>query len=194
MRRIALFFALAPIAFFASARDDGKAAALPTGQSLPYMGDPAPAQLRVLAPLLGDWSINTRVRTAEAPEQELHFAGQATGRLAYNGQFLRLEGSASDGKEREEYVVLYRYDPARASYRRWYFSSVGIASEFEGHWNAETKTMTWTLLNPAAGRSGTLTDTFHADGYTTDVVYKDGAGKIVRHATLEAVRKPAQAR
>lgn len=155
---------------------------------LPYMGNPAPAELQVLAPLLGDWSIATRVQSAESPGQELRFAGQARARLAYNGQFIQLDGSASNGKEREEYVVLYRYDSAQRVYRRWYFSSIGLASEFVGRWDAATKTMTWTLLNPSPGRTGVLTDTLRPDGFSTDVVYRDDTGKVTRHAVLTAAR------
>ncbi|WP_144034453.1 DUF1579 family protein [Sphingomonas sp. IBVSS2] len=155
---------------------------------LPYMGSPAPAELQVLAPLLGDWSIATRVQTAESPGRELRFAGKARARLAYNGQFIQLDGSASDGKEREEYVVLYRYDSARRVYRRWYFSSIGLASEFVGRWDGATKTMTWTLLNPSPGRTGVLTDTLRPDGFSTDVVYRDDTGKVTRHAVLTAAR------
>ncbi|WP_286710830.1 MULTISPECIES: hypothetical protein [Sphingomonas] len=155
---------------------------------LPYMGSPAPAELQVLTPLLGDWSIATRVQSAESPGQELRFAGQARARLAYNGQFIQLDGSASNGKEREEYVVLYRYDSTQRVYRRWYFSSIGLVSEFVGRWDGTAKTMTWTLLNPGPGRTGVLTDTLGPDGFSTDVVYKDDAGKVTRHAVLTAAR------
>ncbi len=158
---------------------------------LPYSGEPAPAQLQVLAPLAGSWKLEIVVRSAAEPGKETRITGSALGQWMLNGKFLRLDGRTSDGSVREEYTVLYAYDVAKSLYRRWYFSSIGLTSEAEGRWNEPEKKMTWTLLHAGENRSGILVDSLGRDTVTTDVVYKDGSGKVVRSVAIRAVRAPS---
>ncbi len=84
------------------------------GNNLPYAGNPPSAQLQVLAPLVGNWSLDIQVAPNAGAPQGVHFAGEAVGQRLLNGQFIRIDGRTSDGKTREEYFVLYWYDAGKA--------------------------------------------------------------------------------
>lgn len=158
---------------------------------LPYAGTPPPEQLQVLAPWVGSWTLDIQVAPNAQSKQGVHFTGKAVGEPQLHGQFIRVNGETSNGSTREEYTILYRYDAAKAQYRRWYFSSIGLASEFEGHWDASRQEMTWTLLNPIGNQAGTLVESVSSNVMTTRVTYRDGDGNIVRSAVNRATRAPS---
>ncbi|WP_169558678.1 DUF1579 family protein [Myxococcus stipitatus] len=157
---------------------------------LPYAGNPAPAELQVLAPWVGEWTLDIQVAPNAQSQQGVHFTGQAVGQQLLNGQFIRVDGQATNGSTREEYFILYGYDTGRAVYRRWYYSSIGLVSEFEGHWDAARRELTWSLLNPARNQTATIVYAVTADLVTTNVIYKDSEGNVVRSAVNRATRKP----
>ncbi len=156
--------------------------------ALPYAGAPAPAQLDVLAPWVGAWSLDIQVAPGAANPQGMRFTGRAVGRREFNGQFIRVDGRTSNGKTREEYSALYWYDAGKAVYRRAYFSSIGLASFFEGRWDEAKREMTWTLMNPRENQRGTVVEAIGPKGITTRVAYTDGAGTLVRSAVNQATR------
>lgn len=158
-------------------------------QPLPYAGRPAPAELEVLAPWIGDWSLDIEVAPSAGAPDGVRFTGTATGRRLLNGQFIRVDGQTSNGKTREEYFILYAFDPGKSLYRRWYFSSIGLVSEFEGRWDQARREMTWTLLNSASNQTATIVYAIAPDTITTHVTYRDAEGRIVRNVVNRATRK-----
>ncbi len=160
-------------------------------QALPYAGRPAAAELEVLAPWVGDWSLDIEVAPSAGAPDGVRFTGSATGRRLLNGQFIRVDGQTSNGKTREEYFVLYTFDPGKALYRRWYFSSIGLVSEFEGRWDQAKGEMTWTLLSATGGQSATIVYAIAPDRITTHVTYRGADGKVTRSAVNRATRKPS---
>lgn len=160
-------------------------------QTLPYAGKPAAAQLEVLAPWIGDWSLDIEVAPNAGAPDGVRFTGSATGRRLLNGQFIRVDGQTSNGKTREEYFILYAFDAGKSLYRRWYFSSIGLVSEFEGRWDQAKREMTWTLLNATGNQSATIVYAIAPDRITTHVTYRGADGKIARSAINRATRKPS---
>lgn len=160
-------------------------------QTLPYAGRPAPAELEVLAPWIGDWALDIEVAPNAGAPDGIRFTGSATGRRLLNGQFIRVDGQTSNGKTREEYFILYTFDSGKSLYRRWYFSSIGLVSEFEGRWDQAKREMTWTLLNATGNQSATIVYEIASDRITTHVTYRGADGKIARSAVNRATRKPS---
>ncbi|MBJ6759179.1 DUF1579 family protein [Myxococcaceae bacterium JPH2] len=158
--------------------------------SLPYAGNAPPAQLQALAPWVGSWTLDIQVAPSAQSPQGAHFTGTANGQPQLHGQFIRVNGQTSNGSTREEYSIVYGYDPDKDVYRRWYFSSIGLVNEFEGHWDAARQELTWSLLSPAGHQSATIVESFAPDEITTRVTYKDSAGNIARSAINRATRKP----
>ncbi|QSQ13766.1 DUF1579 family protein [Myxococcus landrumensis] len=179
------------LALAASAISCAAHAPLPSPEEqIPYAGNPAPAELQVLAPWVGEWSLDIQVAPNAQSKQGVHFTGKAVGQQLLNGQFIRVDGQTSNGATREEFFILYGYDPGKAVYRRWYYSSIGLVSEFEGRWDASRKEMTWNLLNPARNQTGTIVYAVTADMVTVNVTYKDSEGNVVRSVVNRATRKP----
>ncbi|MBU8897805.1 hypothetical protein KRR26_19495 [Corallococcus sp. M34] len=162
-------------------------------EQLPYAGNPPPVQLQVIAPWVGSWALDIQVAPSAQSPQGAHFTGQAVGQQQLHGQFIRVNGQTSNGSTREEYSIVYGYDTDKDVYRRWYFSSIGLINEFEGHWDSARQEMTWKLISPAGHQTATLVESFTADAITTHVTYKDSAGNVARSAVNRATRGPATA-
>ena len=111
-------------------------------KKLPFVGPPPPEELQVLAPLVGQWTSQWEFRPSLQHKEGFKATGAATGQWLHNRHFIRVEGSNAGAKYREEATVLYSYDAKKKCYRRWLFTSSGLATESEGHWDEGKKTMT----------------------------------------------------
>lgn len=159
------------------------------GQQPPFAGPAPPEELRVLAPLVGQWTSRSEVRPSLQAKEGFTVTGEVTGQWLPNRHFLRLQGTTTSAKHREEVTVLYGYDARKKVYRRWLFSSTGLATESEGHWDGGKKTMTWKPLHLPPDVTGSVTDVFTKDRVETTVSFKRGDGQVLTDFTVTATRK-----
>jgi len=158
-------------------------------EDLPFLGSPPPQELQVFADRIGEWTSKWEVRPNIQNREGFTATGQATGKWIHNRHFLRMEGTSTSSKFREESSVLYGYDASKKVYRRWLFTSSGLASEAEGHWDEAKRTMTWKALNLPAGVTGTITEVHEKDRIQTTVLIKRNDGQVLTDLTVVATRK-----
>jgi hypothetical protein len=107
--------------------------------------------------------------------------GKATGEWILDGRFMRQTwtAEAAEGIPRLSGVTLMTYDPRQRTYRSWIFYSNGASGESQGAWNAQTRTMTWTMRDAESGGTVVTTATFAEGGDETwSIVEKDRDGKV----------------
>jgi len=158
-------------------------------EKLPFAGPPSPEELQVLAPLIGEWNSKLEARPSLQDKEGYTAKGQATGQWLHNRHFIRLEGTTTGSKFRGDSTVLYSYDTKKKVYRRWLFSSSGLATESEGQWDKDNRTMTWKALNLAPNVTGTLSDVVTEDRIETTVLFKTDDGKVLVDVKMIATRK-----
>jgi hypothetical protein len=158
-------------------------------KDLPFAGPAPPDELQVLAPLVGQWTSQSEVRPSRQHKVGFKATGMATGQWLHNRHFLRLEATVTSEKFREEATVLYSYDGRKKIYRRWLFSSSGLATESEGQWNAAKKTMTWKVLHLPPNVAGSVIDVVTYDRIVTTVSVMDADGQVLTDMTVTATRK-----
>ena len=157
--------------------------------TLPFAGPPAPEELQVLAPLVGKWTLKAELRPSLQVKEALATTGEMKGEWLHNRHFIRLESSTASDTFREEGSVLYTYDAKRKIYRRWFFSSGGLATESEGQWEESKRTITWKQLNLGPNVTGTVTDVIAKDRIETSVLFQRDDGQILRDVRITATPK-----
>jgi RND family efflux transporter MFP subunit len=143
--------------------------------------------MELFSSLVGKWRTESVARPS-AESKEGHTAtGEAIGQWLHNGHFLRLEGSIDSTPDRTEYTMLLSYDRNRKTYRRWAFTSAGVAAESVGSWDEATATMTWT------GTQGNVTtlvkQKLEKDRFVETHLFKRDDGAVLRDLTFTAQRK-----
>jgi hypothetical protein len=159
------------------------------GKDLPFAGAAPPEELQVLAPLIGTWNTKIDARPSLQDKDGYKSEGQLTGEWLHNKQFLRITSVTAGAKFRGESTLLYSYDVRKKAYRRWLFTSTGIASESEGQWDAGKRTMSWKGVHVAPGTVATVTDVFQDDRVDTTVLIKNAEGQTMVDVSMTAVRK-----
>jgi RND family efflux transporter MFP subunit len=156
-----------------------------------FLGPAAPEELQVLASLVGKWSTKTESRPSLESKEALTASGEAAGQLLHNGHFIRLEGTIDSKAGRTEYTLLMTYDRKQKVYRRWAFTSAGVAAASTGEWDEAARTMTWTATQ---GNVTTLIkQVLEKDRFVESHLFKRDDGTITRDLTFTAERKkPAE--
>jgi hypothetical protein len=163
----------------------------PPGQPPPFVGSPPPEELQVLAPLVGTWTVKSVGRPSVPNQDGFTATGEMTGQWLHNRQFLRLESKLAGSKYREEFTILYTYDTRKKVYRRWLFSSSGLATEAEGQWDERSRTMHWKPLHLSANVTGSVTEVLTPDRFESTVFFKRNDGQVLTDLTATATRKKA---
>jgi hypothetical protein len=158
-----------------------------------FLGQAAPEELQVLAPLLGKWSTKTVARPSVESKEGQTATGECAGQWLHNGHFLRLEGTGSFKDGRMEFTILLTYDRNQKAYRRWAFTSTGTAAESTGRWDEPTKTMTWTNRT-AAGTTYVVKQVLEKDRFVESHLQKRDDGTIVRDLTITGDRNKQPAK
>lgn len=158
-------------------------------KELPFLGPAPPEELQVLAPLVGQWSSKMEARPSLQNKGGYVATGEFTGQWFHNRHFIRLEGKAAGKKYKEEFTLLYSYDAKKKAYRRWLFTSAGLAAESEGQWNKDTSTMTWKPLKLPENITGTIIDVVTKDRFESTIRLKRDDGEAAVDTTVSAVRK-----
>jgi hypothetical protein len=91
--------------------------------------------------LLGSWRSTYKIlKTALNPEERRGTA-ESTFAKVLGGKFIQEKRQHSD---KTTHLTMYTYDPEHKVYAAWWFSSTGQTAAYEGKWDAEARTMTWT--------------------------------------------------
>jgi hypothetical protein len=87
-------------------------------------------------------------------------------------------------------TTIMTYDPRQKAYRSWGFYSTGAMGESRGAWDAQTRTMTWTIRDAEAGGEAVTKATFPEDGRETwSITEKDRDGKVVGEISGRSTRR-----
>jgi hypothetical protein len=131
-------------------------------------------ELQVLNHWVGSW--DTVITSKESPFTK----GRATTKWILDGRFVQQSGSLAtrDGSKTMKVTTIMTYDPKRGAYRMWTFVSDGFASEAEGKWDSNARTMTSTSINE--GTTAKTTANFAEDGIEKwEIVVTDRNGMVV---------------
>lgn len=158
-------------------------------KDLPFVGASPPEELKVLAPLVGHWTTKSEGRPSLQSKAGFTATGEMTGQWLHNRHFIRLESKFAGAKYREDATVLYSYDAKKKAYRRWLFTSSGLATESVGQWHEAKRTMTWKPLNMAPNVTGSVVDVIAKDQTVTTVQFKRDDSQILTDITVTATRK-----
>ena len=147
------------------------------------------AEMKLFSSLVGNWESHVVHRPSTTDEKGYVSKGEATGEWILQMRFLRVTGHSTSDAGRLDYQVLFTYDKRQKIYRRWAFTSNGIALEGTGQWNSETKTMKWTAINVPENVSLTVTSVTKEDGWT-DILYGELAnGNVLIDQTWTTSKK-----
>lgn len=160
-----------------------------TAEKPAFMGPPPPEELKILAPLVGQWKTESTAKPSLAHKDGLTSKGEHTWQWIHNGHFLRLEGSSVSKAGRFEYSEIIGYNRNTKKFRRFVFSTDGIAAETIGEWDPETQTMTWTAVGLPEGWSAVGKTTLGKDKVAFSLFIKNNRDETVRDVSLTAERK-----
>jgi len=154
-----------------------------------FVGPPAPEELEVLAPLVGQWEIHVDVKPSLALKNGYSSNGEATARWIHNGHYLHLDGFANSASGRFEWSEIIAYDRNARQFRRFVFSTEGFAAQSVGRWNDKTQTMRWKVVSLPDRWSGEATTHFGKDSVDFTLLITNDQGKTTRSSSMTMVDK-----
>jgi hypothetical protein len=188
MRKRGLALPISLILVFIATPAFGQASAK-VGGDPPFVGLPPPKELEVLEPFVGKWTTTAKVRPSLRQKEEVDAKGEITGTWLHNRHFIRLEGFGKGDKYRLEFTVMMTYDARTSVYRRWTFTSAGLAGQAEGQWDDAAKTMTWKDISAPPNVTGSVKDVLSQDRFETTVFFKTADGQVLADSTTTATRQ-----
>ena len=163
---------------------------LPKGKDTPA-AKPADrsAEQKVLDRFIGTWRSKHKLLKAKWTPVETAAEADLTYSRVLGGKFVEERGKGKDTNKTQG-RVMYTYDTQRKSYRLWRFSSTGQASEAAGRWDADTRTLTWTLVATPGQEFTTIARHrfVNDDTFEWDVASKDGKGTVLLRMKGKATR------
>jgi hypothetical protein len=160
-----------------------------TAEKPVFMGPAPPEELKILASLVGQWKTEATAKPSLAHKDGLTSKGEQSWQWIHNGHFLRLEGSSISKAGRFEYSEIISYHRNTKKFRRFVFSTDGIAAETIGEWDPETKTMTWTAVGLPEGWSAVGKTILGKDKTIFTLFIKNNRDETVRDVVVTAERK-----
>jgi hypothetical protein len=154
-----------------------------------FVGSSPPKELKVLEPLIGQWTIEVRVKPSLAVKEGFTSKGEAACRWIHNGHYLLLEGFSDAASGRFEWTEIITYDQRSGQFRRFVFSTEGIVAESVGKWDAKTQTMTWTVVSLPDRWSGTATTRLDNDTVDITLLVMNDRGQKTRDSSMIMQRK-----
>jgi hypothetical protein len=141
-------------------------------------------ELQHLSNYVGSWDVVITSKNAR------YIRGQATTKWILGSRYVQQTGSlaASDGSKDMKVTTLMTYDPRKRAYRMWTFMSDGFASEAEGQWDSNARTMT--SISHNEGYTTKTTAHFPEDGIEKwEMVVTDQAGKAITRTSGTNTRR-----
>ena len=145
-------------------------------------------ELQVLERFVGSWEETVDLKPAGWVPQRATITATGTRRWILNGTMIENRGVWSPN--RDEFLHLTSYDPARREYRQLYFDkNTTVPQEYRGTWDEATQTFTF-KASLADGVTGTSTQKFSdKDTFTWTLLAKDPTGKVMLDMQGKCVRK-----
>jgi peroxiredoxin len=146
-----------------------------------------PAEMKVLARRLGEWTGEITIRRAAWTPFEGKLKSQESVKAVLGRRFVeeRARSQPGDGESR----LLATWDATRKVYRSWYFDSEGLTSEATGKWDVKRQTLTWTSIEEGGIASTIVWKFVDEDTCTWDLLVKDKAGKVLMDMSGRSKRK-----
>jgi hypothetical protein len=154
-----------------------------------FTGPPAPEELKVLAPFVGQWQTEGTIRPSLRHKEGFTSKGETSSQWMHNGHFLRLEGFGVSTQGRFESTTIISFNRTIGQFRSFAFNTDGLASEAIGEWDARTNTLTTKGLNLPAGWTALGKMTIEKDRLVQSVLVKNEKGEVVRDVTSTSERK-----
>jgi hypothetical protein len=152
---------------------------------------PGPAEREVMGQWVGTWSGESTGDATDLLPRARHFRGVYTARWALDDQFVRGRNASDSGDAAALWMMTF--DQRKKAYRLWFFDTNG-ASEWVGHWDRDTHTMTWETTDTETGSTARdrtrFIDKDHQEWHM-EVKGKDGK---VRKLEGKLSRKPPAAK
>jgi hypothetical protein len=159
------------------------------GPRTPQRFKPARTQLKLLTPMIGHWKVQSKVEPNEQFPQGATINGKWSARWTLDGQFLRTEGVSSFDGKHDSFLAFSTYDVRKRVYRNWSFRSSGTVLATEGRWDAKTKTIIWSYVNPKTKQRTFIYDHLvSADLIESTAQIKTVAGQIKYSQKVKSTR------
>jgi hypothetical protein len=154
-----------------------------------------PSELKVLDRLAGTWDVTSHAKQAEWTPMEERVTSKVVRTWVLNRTYLQdtsvqnttLEGTLT-GDDGKQSLSLFTYDPQRAAYRSWWFSSDGYTSKSTGQWDAASNTLRTTSTLPAGQTSVGSVRFTDDDHHEWKILITDDAGKVYFDCIWDCVR------
>jgi hypothetical protein len=156
-----------------------------------FVGPPPAEELKVLAPLVGQWTSQTQGKPSAQRPQGVSAKGEVSTEWIHNGHFLKSEVRVTSDLGRHEFTEITSFDRRSGKLRRYLFSSEGFAAQSLGEWDENSKTLTWEGIDLPQGWAATSTTKVGKDRYEFTLLVKNAQGETLRDATGSAERKKA---
>ncbi len=150
---------------------------------------PSRTELKLFAPMVGHWKVQSIVEPNEQFPEGATFNGKWSAKWYLDGHFLRTQGTSSFNGKRFSFLALSTYDPRAKVYRNWTFRSSGSVLATEGRFDAKTKTLIWSYVNPKTKQRTFIYDHFVNDELIESTAQiKTIAGQIQYSQKAKSIR------
>lgn len=155
-----------------------------------WRADPEPKaeltpELTFLDQLAGKWDVTATMKKAEWTPEETTTKSKVERQWILNRMFLQ---DTSTGEEGDENFSLFTYDPQRAQYRSWWFSSEGHTGKSTGQRAAAGNAIEWKSTAPDGKISTGAVQIADNDHHEWSMRTVDADGKVYFDAVWKCVR------
>lgn len=136
---------------------------------------PVSPEQKVLDQFVGKWDETYEVAKTDFTPEARKGTAKVDFRSVLGGKFVQQNAEHSDDASA---MLMYTYDEQESRYRGWWFSSMGLTSEYAGAWDADSKTMTWRTVDESPV-AATITQKFvDGDNMEWDVTVKGDGDQV----------------
>jgi hypothetical protein len=147
----------------------------------------APAEVKVLEPLVGVWDAPAVSKVTEWSPQEQQTTNKVTREWVLDGHVLLETSEVSDGRST---LALLAFDSRTKKYIQWWFSSEGATAKSIGDWHAASATLALKTGPENGLTSHTAIRVHDKDRHVAQVVVADQSGKRYHDKMWTAARRP----
>ena len=147
---------------------------------------PIPDEVKKLEPFVGEWDSEFINRPSVVSPNGNTSNGKMTVHWILDGRFLL--GTSEVGNHSSKWVI--GYDADKDVYRYIRFTNAGQIDESSGHWNEETRSFVWKLVDAPSGITRTSTNRFVGkDAVHAHILGEDNDGKVQMDLTIRSTRR-----
>lgn len=145
-----------------------------------------PAEVKKLAGFIGEWDSEFIQRPSVVSPNGGTSKGRMTAKWILDGRFLL--GTSNVGSHNSMWVI--GYDTNRRAYRYVRMTNTGQIDESTGHWNEDTRSFEWKLVNGQPGITRTSTNRIIGrDVIQAHIIAEGGDGKVHMDLTIRSTRR-----